>query len=36
MSNPLCKSEEDADDAIDQVWERCYNDTAPFERIPDI
>ncbi|WCJ26250.1 Mitochondrial inner membrane protease atp23 [Euphorbia peplus] len=33
MSNPNC-SETAAKDAIEAVWDLCYNDTAPFDRVP--
>lgn len=33
MANPLC-SEIAAKDAVDAVWDICYNDTTPFDRAP--
>lgn len=32
-ANPNCKSKEDAVKVIDEVWESCFNDTRPYERI---
>lgn len=32
-NNPYC-SETAAKDAIESVWDICYNDTYPFERAP--
>ncbi|XP_065860097.1 mitochondrial inner membrane protease ATP23-like isoform X1 [Euphorbia lathyris] len=33
MGNPNC-SKDTAKDAIEAVWDLCYNDTAPFDRAP--
>lgn len=33
MSNPYC-SEAAAKDAMEAVWDVCYNDTKPFDRAP--
>ncbi|XP_021762120.1 mitochondrial inner membrane protease ATP23-like [Chenopodium quinoa] len=33
MANPHC-SETAAKDAMEAVWETCYNDTRPFDRAP--
>lgn len=27
-------SKQDAEDVVDSVFEACFNDTDPFERIP--
>lgn len=32
-SNPLCKSTEEAEKVVDTVWNSCFNDTRPFERV---
>lgn len=32
-ANPYC-SEEAAKDAMEAVWDTCYNDTKPFDRAP--
>ncbi|KAL6452724.1 ATP23 Mitochondrial inner membrane protease ATP23 [Candida maltosa Xu316] len=31
--NPICKSQEDAEKAVNTVWNSCFNDTRPFERV---
>lgn len=33
MANPNC-SKEAAKDAMEAVWDICYNDTQPFDRAP--
>lgn len=33
MANPYC-SEAAAKDAMEAVWDVCYNDTQPFDRAP--
>lgn len=33
LANPRCKSQADADAAVDLVWRSCFNDTRPYERI---
>lgn len=33
MTNPYC-SETAAKDAMEAVWDTCYNDTRPFDRAP--
>lgn len=33
LANPYC-SESAAKDAMDAVWDVCYNDTKPFDRAP--
>lgn len=33
INNPYC-SEEAAKDAMEAVWDICYNDTKPFDRAP--
>jgi len=32
--NPNCADEATAQQAVQQVWERCYRDSAPFDRVP--
>jgi len=32
--NPNCPDEATAQDAVKQVWERCYRDSTPFDRVP--
>eukprot|EP00897_Mesotaenium_endlicherianum_P006904 jgi/Mesen1/6241/ME000323S05374 len=32
--NPNCESVEQAKEAVDAAWSKCYKDTAPFDRIP--
>ncbi|WLF79508.1 Mitochondrial inner membrane protease atp23 [Lodderomyces elongisporus] len=32
-ANPVCKSREEAEKAVDVVWKSCFNDTRPFERV---
>ncbi|ODV61235.1 putative metalloprotease [Ascoidea rubescens DSM 1968] len=32
-SNPQCENKQRAEKVIDEVWESCFNDTRPFERI---
>ncbi|WCJ26252.1 Mitochondrial inner membrane protease ATP23 [Euphorbia peplus] len=34
MANPNCKSESAAKNAVEAVWDVCYNDTAPFDKAP--
>lgn len=33
-TNPSCSSKQEAEEAVDAVWAKCYKDTAPFDRIP--
>jgi hypothetical protein len=33
-TNPNCSSKQEAEEAVDAVWAKCYKDTAPFDRIP--
>lgn len=33
IANPYC-SEAAAKDAMEAVWDVCYNDTQPFDRAP--
>lgn len=32
-ANPNCKSPEEAEKVVDLVWNSCFNDTRPFERV---
>ncbi|WCJ26255.1 Mitochondrial inner membrane protease atp23 [Euphorbia peplus] len=32
--NPNCKSASAAKEAVEAVWDECYNDTTPFEKAP--
>ncbi|CEO97450.1 Mitochondrial inner membrane protease ATP23 [Plasmodiophora brassicae] len=32
--NPNCQNDEQAATAVDSVWDTCFADTAPFERLP--
>ncbi|GAA5979457.1 hypothetical protein JCM11641_005400 [Rhodosporidiobolus odoratus] len=32
-ANPACKSREDAERAVNEVWESCFPDTRPFDEI---
>ena len=32
-ANPNCKSTEEAEKAVETVWQSCFNDTRPFEQI---
>ena len=32
-SNPICKSPEEAEKVVSTVWNSCFNDTRPFERV---
>ncbi|KAK4048585.1 Mitochondrial inner membrane protease atp23 [Microbotryomycetes sp. JL221] len=32
-ANPNCKSQEEAEKAVNEVWESCWNDTRPFDEI---
>ncbi|KAI5479048.1 hypothetical protein MNV49_004330 [Pseudohyphozyma bogoriensis] len=32
-ANPNCKSREDAEKAVNEVWESCWPDTRPFDEI---
>lgn len=32
--NPHCPSAQAAREAVDQVWDRCFYDTSPFDRRP--
>ncbi|CUM64019.1 uncharacterized protein PRCAT00001607001 [Priceomyces carsonii] len=32
-ANPACKNEEEAKKAVNSVWQSCFNDTRPFERV---
>ena len=29
--NPACGSREEAEKAVNEVWESCFNDTRPFD-----
>lgn len=31
--NPKCKSVQDAERAVDEVWQSCWQDTRPFDEI---
>ncbi|KAG9086446.1 Mitochondrial inner membrane protease atp23 [Ceratobasidium sp. UAMH 11750] len=33
IANPACKSPEDAERAVNEVWESCFKDTRPFDEI---
>ncbi|CAE6440319.1 unnamed protein product [Rhizoctonia solani] len=33
MANPACKSQQDAERAVNEVWESCFKDTRPFDEI---
>ncbi|KAJ1922294.1 Mitochondrial inner membrane protease atp23 [Mycoemilia scoparia] len=33
LSNPSCKSKEDAERAVNKVFDSCFNDTRPFDEI---
>lgn len=33
QANPNCKSKEQAEGVVDEVWQSCFNDTRPFEQI---
>jgi mitochondrial inner membrane protease ATP23 len=33
MGNPECKSKEEAEHAVDDVWMSCKADTRPFDEI---
>ncbi|CUA78369.1 Mitochondrial inner membrane protease ATP23 [Cryptococcus neoformans var, neoformans B-3501A] [Rhizoctonia solani] len=33
MANPACKSHQDAERAVNEVWESCFKDTRPFDEI---
>ena len=33
QSNPACNSREDAERAVNEVWESCFNDTRPFDEV---
>ncbi|QRW22021.1 peptidase family M76 protein [Rhizoctonia solani] len=35
MANPACKSQEEAERAVNEVWESCFKDTRPFDEVPD-
>ncbi|EDK36365.2 hypothetical protein PGUG_00463 [Meyerozyma guilliermondii ATCC 6260] len=32
-ANPNCSSKEEAESVVNAVWESCFNDTRPFERV---
>jgi mitochondrial inner membrane protease ATP23 len=32
--NPHCASKEKAAEAVAEAFHNCYNDTAPFDRMP--
>eukprot|EP00249_Psilotum_nudum_P000595 c12658_g1_i1 orf=101-739(+) len=34
MANPHCSSQAIVKEAIDSVWQICYKDTEPFDRVP--
>jgi len=31
--NPVCKSPEMAEKAVDEVWNSCFGDTRPFDDV---
>ncbi|QRV79939.1 peptidase family M76 protein [Ceratobasidium sp. AG-Ba] len=33
IANPACKSPEEAERAVNEVWESCFKDTRPFDEI---
>ncbi|CCH61934.1 hypothetical protein TBLA_0F04010 [Henningerozyma blattae CBS 6284] len=33
MGNPKCADKKEAERAVNQVWDSCFNDTRPFEEI---
>ncbi|KAG8711732.1 Mitochondrial inner membrane protease atp23 [Ceratobasidium sp. 395] len=33
IANPACKSPEDAERAVNEVWESCFKDTRPFDEV---
>ncbi|KAJ1672908.1 Mitochondrial inner membrane protease atp23, partial [Spiromyces aspiralis] len=33
LNNPSCKSKEDAERAVNKVFNSCFTDTRPFEEI---
>ena len=33
QSNPACPSRADAERAVNEVWESCFNDTRPFDEV---
>lgn len=32
-ANPNCKSKEEAESVVNQVWESCFPDTRPFDEV---
>lgn len=32
-ANPYCANKEEAEKAVNSVWQSCFNDTRPFERV---
>ena len=32
-ANPICKSREEAELVVNQVWESCWPDTRPFDEV---
>ena len=34
--NPYCKNKEEAMKAVESVFESCYHDTMPFDKIHDV
>lgn len=32
-ANPNCKSKEEAEKAVNEVWESCIADTRPFDEV---
>ena len=32
-ANPNCKSREEAERAVNEVWESCFADTRPFDEV---
>jgi hypothetical protein len=32
-SNPVCPNEEAAKQAVNEVWDSCFNDTRPFDEV---
>ena len=33
QANPACPSREEAEKAVNEVWESCFNDTRPFDEV---
>lgn len=32
-ANPNCKSKDEAEKAVNEVWESCFADTRPFDEV---